>query len=99
MKQLIALTILVASLSTVFSPTSSWAQDDGGNRAVNPGDDPNEAKSGKASEADVAATGVCPECIARIKHTRLGDDTTYRPRGSSSTGEAGGASSSKDGTR
>lgn len=99
MKRLIALSILLLSLSSVLSPASSWAQDDEANRAVNPGDDPNESKTGKASEADVAAPGVCPECIARMKHTRLGDDTTYRPKGTSSTGADGATSSSGDGTR
>lgn len=97
MKRLLVLSILLAGLGSAFVGTSSWAQEDDSKRTVNPGEDPNEARTGKAYEADVAAPGVCPECIARMKHTRLGDDTTYRPSGSSSpnTPNAG----SKEGTR
>lgn len=48
---------------------------------VNPGEDPNEAKVSKETEAGVGNVGTCPECIARMKHGRLGDDTTYRTTG------------------
>lgn len=99
MRRLIALSIFVVALGSVFSATSSWAQDENENRAMNPGDDPNEAKPSRASEADVAAPGICPECIARLKHTRLGDDTTYRAKGTTASGAGGGDDSSKDGTR
>lgn len=85
--------------ATLAAPTLGYAQEDDSKRTVNPGDDPNEARTGKSYEADVAAPGVCPECIARMKHTRLGDDTTYRPAGSSSTSAPAGSGSSKTGTR
>ncbi|KYG69063.1 hypothetical protein AZI87_07530 [Bdellovibrio bacteriovorus] len=97
MKRLLALSILLAALGTSFVATSSFAQEDAG-RTVNPGEDPNEAKSPKPLEADVASTGICPECTARMKHTRLNDDTTYRPQGTAAPG-ANGSGSPADGNR
>lgn len=98
MKRLLVLSILVVGLGSTFS-TFSWAQEENPNRTVNPGDDPNEARSGKAYEADVAAPGVCAECVARLKHNRLGDDTTFRAKGSGSSTEGSGTGTSKEGTR
>lgn len=97
MKRLLVLSILLAGLGSSFVSSSSWAQEDNAKRTVNPGVDPNEAKSNKAYEADVAAPGVCPECIARMKHTRLGDNTTFRPQGTAAP--ENGSSSTKEGTR
>lgn len=97
MKRLLALSILLA-LGFSAVGTSSWAQEGDSKRTVNPGEDPNEAQSTKPYEADVAAPGICPECLARMKHTRLGDDTTFRPKGSGS--DVGGAKEAvKEGTR
>lgn len=96
MKKVLALSIsLVLGFSTVS--VTAFAQEDDSKRTVNPGVDPNEAKGARALEAEVAAPGYCPECIARMKHGRLSDDTTYRPAGSSSTPTGG--SSTKEGTR
>ncbi|WP_374029507.1 hit locus [Bdellovibrio bacteriovorus] len=100
MKRLVALSILLALGFSFVGTTSSWAQEGDAKRTVNPGEDPNEARSGKALEADVAAVGTCPECIARMKHTRLGDDTTYRPKGSPASPSSPGAEGApKEGTR
>lgn len=76
--------------------SSSFAQDS--SRPVNPGDDPNEAMKSSATEAEVAATGTCDQCLAHLKHTRLGDSTTFRPGGSQNETQEG-TSSSKGGTR
>ncbi|XGC80956.1 hit locus [Bdellovibrio bacteriovorus] len=96
MKKVLALSIsLVLGFSTVS--VTAFAQEDDSKRTVNPGVDPNEAKGTRAIEAEVAAPGYCPECIARMKHGRINDDTTYRPAGTSST--PAGGSSSKEGTR
>lgn len=94
------LILAFAFSASLMNPSVGFSQaTDDSKRTVNPGEDPNEARTGKSYEADVAAPGVCPECIARMKHTRLGDDTTYRPAGSSSTSTPEGSGSSKTGTR
>lgn len=94
------LILAFAFSAALMAPSVGFSQAaDDSKRTVNPGEDPNEARTGKPSEADVAAPGVCPECIARMKHTRLGDDTTYRPAGSSGSGSSEGAGSTKTGTR
>lgn len=98
MKRLLAVSVLLLGIGSSFLGTSSWAQEENANRTINPGEDPNEAKNSKTFEADVAAPGVCPECIARMKHNRLGDDTTYRPQGPAPS-ENSSPGSSKDGTR
>lgn len=72
--------ILILSATLILSLSSSLALAQ--ERATNPGEDPNEARSAKAQEADVGAPGICPECIARMKHGRIQDDTTYRKNGS-----------------
>lgn len=97
MKQIIITLLFIFGLSGIFA-TQAFAQDDA-NRTVNPGDDPNEEKSGKEFEADVAAIGMCRECVARMKHTRLSDDTTYRPGSGSAKTEDGSSSSDAKGTR
>lgn len=97
MKRLLVLTILLA-LGSSFIGTTSQAQEEDIKRAVNPGDDPNEAKSSRALEADVAAVGNCSECLARLKHTRLSDDTTFRARGEKDSSSNGNSSGVK-GTR
>ncbi|MEK2643769.1 hypothetical protein [Bdellovibrio sp. BCCA] len=97
MKRLLVLSILLAGLGSAFVSTSSFAQEDDSKRTVNPGEDPNEAQGGKPSEADVAAPGVCPECIARMKHGRLGDNTTYRPAGTAAPDNT--SPTTREGTR
>lgn len=79
MKYFIALLFLVSHIALADE-----------SRSTNPGEDVNEARSNKATEADVAATGICRECIARMKHNRLGDDTTFRKKQNSSATEASG---------
>ena len=86
MKNLFAILLLVGNVALADESRNS-----------NPGEDVNEAKSTKATEADVAATGVCRECIARMKHNRLGDDTTFRKKQNSTTTESSG--NSKDGAQ
>jgi hypothetical protein len=79
MRYLIALIFLVCNIALADEARNS-----------NPGEDVNEAKNTKATEADVAATGICRECISRMKHGRLGDDTAYRKtQSSSATGASG----------
>lgn len=95
MKRILALSLSLVLGFSVMGATA-FAQEDAG-RTANPGVDPNEAKGTKTLEADVAAPGYCKECMARMKHNRLGDDTNYRPAGSSST--PSGTGSSKEGTR
>lgn len=97
MKRLLALSILMIGFASAFSIAPALANEDDSKRTVNPGEDPNEAKNSKTFEADVAAPGVCPECIARMKHMRLGADTTYRPAGNQ--GGDAGPTSTKEGTR
>lgn len=96
MKRLLVLSLTFA-LGSAVTVSSSFAQD-GGSRPANPGEDPNEAMKSSATEAEVAATGTCDQCLAHLKHTRLGDSTTFRPGGSQSETSTG-SSSSKGGTR
>jgi len=96
MKRILILALFAITGLTLTIATPSFA-DEGSKQTVNPGEDPNEAmgRSG-LTEAEVASVGNCKECLARLKHMRLGDDTTYRPSGSDSKS---GTSSSKKGTQ
>ena len=96
MKRLLILSLMFA-LGSTMTVSSSFAQESG-SRPANPGDDPNEAMKTSATEAEVAATGTCDQCLAHLKHTRLGDPTAFRPGGSQSETPSG-SSSSKGGTR
>ena len=95
MKRILILALFAITGLTLTITTPSFAQE-GSKQTVNPGEDPNEAmgRSG-LTEAEVASVGNCKECLARLKHMRLGDDTTYRPSGDPKTG----TSSSKKGTQ
>lgn len=100
MKKIFALSVLMFSLSSGFMSTSIWAQEGNENRAVNPGEDPNEEKSKKPFESDVAAPGVCSECFGRLVHGRLGAKTNPPLKGSAGTsGDSSGAESGAEGTR
>lgn len=99
MKKLLLLSVLLAGLGSSVTFSSAWAQEDDSKRTVNPGEDPNEAKDNRSSQADVAATGICPECIARMKHTRMNDDTTFRPQGGGKSSGTGGSAKDAEGTR
>lgn len=99
MKQIITILLFVFGLNSGVFVAQALAQDENANRTVNPGDDPNEQKSGKEFEADVAAIGMCRECVTRMKHTRLSDDTTFRPGSGSAKTEDGSPSSDAKGTR
>lgn len=98
MKQIIILLLFIFGLNSGLIHAQALAQDDA-NRTVNPGDDPNEQKTGKEFEADVAAIGMCRECVARMKHTRLRDDTTFRPGGGSSNSTESTPDTGSKGTR
>lgn len=90
MKKILILALFAITGMTLTVATPSFAQV--GNPPVNPGEDPNEAmgRSTGLTEAEVASVGNCKECLARLKHMRLGDDTTYRPSGSSTEAGTGG---------
>lgn len=75
MKRLLVLSIMLA-LGSSFVGATSFAQEDDSKRTVNPGDDPNEARSSEATESSVSATGICRECIAR----RFGAGAGYGSR-------------------
>lgn len=72
MKKLLIGSLLLALLG--FS-SSVMAQ-----QAVNPGEDPNEEM---VSQGQGVPNYGCPQsdkaCIARLKHGRLGDSTSYNP--------------------
>ena len=90
MKKILVLATILVSLSSAFS---AFAQDDS-KRTVNPGDDPNMAQTSQG--ADVAAVGVCKECLARLKQGRINDSTAAPARASggsqdSSSSKANGA--------
>ncbi|MFM6930252.1 MAG: hit locus [Bdellovibrio sp.] len=95
MKRILILALFAITGLTLTIATPSFAQESA-KQTVNPGEDPNEAmgRSG-LTEAEVASVGNCKECLARLKHMRLGDDTTYRPSSDSKTGTG----SSKKGTQ
>ncbi len=98
MKRLLVLSILFA-LGFSFVGLSSMAQSETA-RSVNPGEDPNEARSTKLLEAEAATPGNCDSCLARLKHMRLGDNTTFRPSGSgSATDPTAPGGSTREGTR
>lgn len=101
MKSLLVLSILLA-LGSSFAVTTSFAQEDDSKRTVNPGEDPNEARSARATESTVSATGADQDCCrARMvgsatgRGSRLSDDTTFRPRG---TGNDTGSGTGKSAT-
>lgn len=68
MKKKIVLVTFLLSLSSAFSAFA-----DESTRPTNPGVDPSEAMTSQG--ADVALTGICKECLARLKHGRLKDYT------------------------
>jgi len=81
MKKILILTMILASLGSGFS---AFAEDETlhTGQVGATGADPNEEK--KADGADVAAQGICKECIARLKAIRLGQpsnpgQTSYSP--------------------
>ncbi|MGE5086044.1 MAG: hypothetical protein ACM3MG_07050 [Bacillota bacterium] len=96
MKRILILALFGITGLTLTITTPSFAEESS-QKSVNPGEDPNEAmgRSG-LTEAEVASVGNCKECLARLKHMRLGDDTTYRPSGSDSKA---GTGSAKKGTQ
>jgi hypothetical protein len=100
MKKLLLIFVLIALGFSLSGPSSAFAQDEAtASRTVNPGEDPNEAKSSKPLEAEAATMGNCNECLARLKHTRLGDDTTFRPTAGAASGSATPSGSTREGTR
>lgn len=89
MKKILILALFAITGMTLTVATPSFAQE--GKQTVNPGEDPNESmgRSSGLTEAEVASVGNCKECLARLKHMRLGDDTTYRPSGTKNEGTSG----------
>ncbi|MBO9666579.1 MAG: hypothetical protein J7501_07160 [Bdellovibrio sp.] len=89
MKKILLLAIFAIVGSTLTFASTSYALDEALLKpltgAVNPGSDPNEnmGRSG-LTEAEVASVGNCKECLARLKHGRMNDNTPYRPGGSGS---------------
>ncbi|MNJ93526.1 hypothetical protein D3C87_112080 [compost metagenome] len=100
MKTLLSLSLFIA-LFSLSTATLSYAQEDsdGAKRTTsNPGEDPNEAMVGQGS--GVPNYG-CPDssraCYAKLKHGRIGDDTTFRPSKGGDT--SGGTGTPAEGTR
>ncbi len=75
MKNFAILISFLFSFGSVFFANHSHA--DSGRVAI-AGEDPNEQKSIRDTEADVAATGICRECINNLVHKRMNDNTTSR---------------------
>lgn len=96
MKRLVVLSILLA-IGSSFVGLSVMAQSET-SRAVNPGEDPNEARSNKLLEAEAATPGNCDSCLARLKHMRLGDNTNPGAARSGAAGDVKAGESVK-GTR
>lgn len=102
MKTMTLSTLILSIVISIVSASTAMAQEE---RTANPGEDPNEARSTNSTEGSVSAVGICNECIARMygatgKGSRLGDDTTYRPSGTSSPdGSSSGNTQGVDGTR
>jgi hypothetical protein len=101
MKIIFTFSILMAFFGFVAVPNLALAQDEASaSRPANPGDDPNEAMSDQG--AGVPNYG-CPDpsksCLARLKHGRLGDNTTFRPGATGGDAGKGSPDGSTEGNR
>lgn len=100
MKKLLFLSLFMAFFSLVTTAQVSFAQDsDTATRPANPGDDPNEAMTPQgAGVPNYGCSDPSKSCLARLKHGRLGDDTTFRPS-SAANGSSGAVGTPTEGTR